>query len=294
MRFKAFLVALSLVSICSVAAQQPAPIPSEPLKFAAFSARFGGDGAFAIEGPGWPPFKGTWTRKGGDIELVSGGDAAGGCDTGRALPGDGGQGQGARHVRRRVRRLHAAADDPRPERVAAERRSGDRPGAQDRQDRRAVARGDSRGGAGGRQLAVVPRHRGVGSGRWTAPARSLGRRQRRQHPVAHADPRARALEPGGVGQPDLRDQRRQQQSERDLPSGPLRRRRRVRRSVAAALDDLRDRQAHRQDRVGARRARRRAASTSATSSPPTRARPRSPTDGSSSRRSARRACLPTT
>ena len=39
-------------------------------------------------------------------------------------------------------------------------------------------------------------------------------------------------------------------AEGDLPPGPLRRRRRVRRSLAAALDDLRDRQAHRQDRCG--------------------------------------------
>ena len=80
MRFKALLIALCVASICSGAAQQPTPIPSEPLKFAAFSARFGGDGAFAIEGPGWPPFKGTWKRDGAEIELVSGGDAAGGCD----------------------------------------------------------------------------------------------------------------------------------------------------------------------------------------------------------------------
>jgi outer membrane protein assembly factor BamB len=80
MRFTTLFAALCLAAMSSVAPQPATPIPSEPLKFAAFSARFGGDGAFAIEGPGWPPFKGTWTRNGGDIELMSGGDAAGGCD----------------------------------------------------------------------------------------------------------------------------------------------------------------------------------------------------------------------
>ena len=57
----------------------PAPIPSEPLKFAAFSARFATDGGFALQGAGWPAFKGTWKRAGGEIELLTPG-AAGGCD----------------------------------------------------------------------------------------------------------------------------------------------------------------------------------------------------------------------
>ena len=74
-----FSVAAVVALYRIVGAQAPAPIPSEPLKFAAFSARFGPDGSFAIEGSGWPPFKGTWKRDGGDIELLSPG-AAGGCD----------------------------------------------------------------------------------------------------------------------------------------------------------------------------------------------------------------------
>jgi outer membrane protein assembly factor BamB len=57
-----------------------APLPAEPLKFGAFSARFGADGAFSVEGQGWPPFKGTWKRQGSEIELLTSGDAAGGCD----------------------------------------------------------------------------------------------------------------------------------------------------------------------------------------------------------------------
>ena len=79
MRLKMFVAVVCVASIG--AARQPAPaMPSEPLKFGGFSARFGGDGVFAIEGTGWPPFKGTWKRDGREIELVSGGDTAGGCD----------------------------------------------------------------------------------------------------------------------------------------------------------------------------------------------------------------------
>jgi len=77
---KLLLATTAIVAIYGIAgAQGPAPIPSGPLKFAAFSARFGTDGSFAIEGAGWPAFKGTWKREGGDIELLSPG-AAGGCD----------------------------------------------------------------------------------------------------------------------------------------------------------------------------------------------------------------------
>jgi outer membrane protein assembly factor BamB len=80
MRFKILLAAALVASIPAIEAQQATPIPSGPLKFAAFSARFGADGSFAIEGPGWPAFKGTWKRAGGEVELLTPG-AAGGCDT---------------------------------------------------------------------------------------------------------------------------------------------------------------------------------------------------------------------
>jgi outer membrane protein assembly factor BamB len=79
MRFKILLAAALVASIPAIEAQQATPIPSGPLKFAAFSARFGADGSFAIEGPGWPAFKGTWKRAGGEVELLTPG-AAGGCD----------------------------------------------------------------------------------------------------------------------------------------------------------------------------------------------------------------------
>ena len=41
-------------------------LPSEPLKFGAFSARFGGD--LRHRGAGWPTFAGTWKR-GRRVEL---------------------------------------------------------------------------------------------------------------------------------------------------------------------------------------------------------------------------------
>ena len=80
LNLKLFVAVACAASIRSVAGQPAPAMPSEPLKFGGFSARFGRDGAFAIEGPGWPPFKGTWKRDGAEVELLSGGDAAGGCD----------------------------------------------------------------------------------------------------------------------------------------------------------------------------------------------------------------------
>jgi outer membrane protein assembly factor BamB len=65
--------------LLALAAPQPSPIPSGPLVFGAFGARFGADGVFTLEGQGWPAFKGSWKAAGDQIELVTPG-AAGGCD----------------------------------------------------------------------------------------------------------------------------------------------------------------------------------------------------------------------
>jgi outer membrane protein assembly factor BamB len=56
-----------------------ATLPSTPLVFGVFSARFGADGTFGIEGEGWPTFKGSWKIDGDRIELMSPG-GPGGCD----------------------------------------------------------------------------------------------------------------------------------------------------------------------------------------------------------------------
>lgn len=46
-------------------------LPSTPLKFGAFAAQFNPDGAFKLEGAGWPALSGNWKRKGDEIELVT-------------------------------------------------------------------------------------------------------------------------------------------------------------------------------------------------------------------------------
>jgi outer membrane protein assembly factor BamB len=52
-------------------------LPSTPLTFGVFVARFGSDATFTLEGQGWPSFKGTWKIDGADIELNTSGESAG-------------------------------------------------------------------------------------------------------------------------------------------------------------------------------------------------------------------------
>ena len=75
-------VSLLLVSqgaIHLTTALEQSAIPSTPLVFGVFSARFAVDGSFSLEGQGWPAFKGNWKVEGDRIELVSPG-GPGGCD----------------------------------------------------------------------------------------------------------------------------------------------------------------------------------------------------------------------
>jgi outer membrane protein assembly factor BamB len=54
---------------------QPAlQVPSGPLAFGMFIARFGADGTFTLAGRGWPPFKGSWTAEASEIELRTPGE----------------------------------------------------------------------------------------------------------------------------------------------------------------------------------------------------------------------------
>jgi len=57
----------------------PPGLPSAPMAFGAFTATFAADGAFVLEGQGWPPFKGAWKAVGGAIEITSTGGGRG-CD----------------------------------------------------------------------------------------------------------------------------------------------------------------------------------------------------------------------
>jgi hypothetical protein len=69
------LLAIALVesglSLQAVARQQmEVQMPSSPLKFGVFSARFNADNTFSLEGYGWPSMKGSWKLKGDEIELM--------------------------------------------------------------------------------------------------------------------------------------------------------------------------------------------------------------------------------
>lgn len=59
-----------LFSTNAVAQQTDLKLPSEPLKFGAFTAQFDPAGTFSIEGSGWPKLLGNWKNVGGEIELT--------------------------------------------------------------------------------------------------------------------------------------------------------------------------------------------------------------------------------
>jgi outer membrane protein assembly factor BamB len=68
------LIALAFSAILApheaAPAQQPA-LPSKNLVYGAFVIRFAPDGAFTLQGTGWPGFTGTWTRDGEEITVTT-------------------------------------------------------------------------------------------------------------------------------------------------------------------------------------------------------------------------------
>ncbi|MEO8435478.1 MAG: PQQ-binding-like beta-propeller repeat protein [Pyrinomonadaceae bacterium] len=74
------LTLLVLTSLFVATAQQStAQLPSHPLKFGVFVARFDPGGTFTLQGDRWPSMNGNWKLEGAQIELsMSGGP--GGCD----------------------------------------------------------------------------------------------------------------------------------------------------------------------------------------------------------------------
>lgn len=62
--------------------QQGAALPSHPLSFGVFTARFDPAGTFTVEGAGWPKVSGNWKSQGAEFELSVAGlaNAPGGCD----------------------------------------------------------------------------------------------------------------------------------------------------------------------------------------------------------------------
>ena len=72
-----------LLSFTSASAQQSPALPSFPLKFGAFVAKFDPTGTFTLQGKGWPALGGKWKANGAVIDLTMSG-GPGGCDgTGR-------------------------------------------------------------------------------------------------------------------------------------------------------------------------------------------------------------------
>jgi outer membrane protein assembly factor BamB len=80
----ALMLAIGIVVISSsratVAGQQAiVQVPSHPLKFGVFVARFDSGGTFTLEGDRWPTLSGNWKLSGAEIELSTSG-GPGGCD----------------------------------------------------------------------------------------------------------------------------------------------------------------------------------------------------------------------
>ncbi len=59
--------------------KKAADLPSTPMKFGIFTARFDPGGTFSLEGDRWPRLNGNWKKTGAEIELTTSG-GPGGCD----------------------------------------------------------------------------------------------------------------------------------------------------------------------------------------------------------------------
>ncbi len=74
MRARIPFAALALASLCVTTpdAQRPSvAIPSTPLRYGFFTARFAPDGTFHLEGQGWPAMKGTWKTDGDELTVLT-------------------------------------------------------------------------------------------------------------------------------------------------------------------------------------------------------------------------------
>lgn len=71
-------LSLAGVSVAQNSTSQ-ASLPSYPLRFGAFVARFDPGGTFTLQGQGWPNLSGSWKSTGTEVELLMTG-GPGGCD----------------------------------------------------------------------------------------------------------------------------------------------------------------------------------------------------------------------
>ena len=189
----------------AITAQQAPALPSKPLHYGFFTITFGDDGSFSIVGKEWPAMKGTWKLEKDEVVVeTTGGSPARPCTTPgrykyqrRRDTADAHDGRG---------RLRAAADGDAREHVASARRGRRRSRAQDRAQRpgtRADICRSPKPAAASWPSFRGPNASGVADGQnlpdpWDVKTGN-------EHPLAHADPRPRALEPGRLGRPRLRD-----------------------------------------------------------------------------------------
>jgi outer membrane protein assembly factor BamB len=68
---KPLAIALAWTSIVLMQQATPASPPSSLLRFRDFTMRFAPDGAFELQGVGYPTFKGTWKADGRDVEIIA-------------------------------------------------------------------------------------------------------------------------------------------------------------------------------------------------------------------------------
>jgi hypothetical protein len=60
-----------LCSTLVVRTQQASAIPSTPLHYGFFTLTFSVDGAFTLQGQGWPTFDGSWTANKDELTVVT-------------------------------------------------------------------------------------------------------------------------------------------------------------------------------------------------------------------------------
>ena len=75
-RFASVLLILTAIAVVHT---RQTSLPSSPLQFGLFQARFNGDGTFVLEGQGWPTFKGTWKLAGDEVTLATAAGPKGEC-----------------------------------------------------------------------------------------------------------------------------------------------------------------------------------------------------------------------
>ena len=179
-------------------------VPSRPLKFGAFTARFDSGRTFTLEGDRWPSMGGAWKIKGDEIELLTSG-APRGCE-----------GPGRYRLRVDGERVSfdVIADECRPRRMILDRSIWSPAGEMKAASARRIVR------TGGRSPAPahIPGTR-PGVGRPSA-ARMLRARRAAESPDrwtvrrartfsgAHRS-RTRTLQPRRLGEPNLRHECRQ-------------------------------------------------------------------------------------